>query len=289
MNDYAILVRYLPKMIGSRAIDLTSFQFVDDPKDANAQIIGLKIRNEMDYLLHNTLSTYKRKGFVIKLETPSVFLLKELDIYNELNGKNNVIKYICDFPCTFTDIIWSEPLKQPSSMCEPPGTPYHMILMEYINGNVKEFLQAGIYTGAMFNSIVKQVGLSLMEMNLNNSIHCGTINRGNLLLKTGEEPRDIIYSIGDLKETVSTEGNEVLWTDFQRGLNYGKGRDKNKKRSSKLMYALLEDAKNEISIAYALMKPWTKNEIEKQRLYDASLAVSDAETEEDLFNMILHV
>lgn len=157
--------------------------------------------------------------------------------------------------------------------------------MEYINNDLAEFLEAGNYTDAMFNSIVKQVGLSLMEININCEISHNDVNSGNILLETGQPSKNIVYSIGDLTETVSTEGNEVIWIDFERST---KVKNKNNENSEELDPSL-QSAIDDISHAYRVMSMWTKNIKEKQRLEGGMYAVIKVRTEEDLFKIILHV
>lgn len=303
--NLALPLQYLPKARGpkgGRNLNMTTFKTVCNPKDANAHIVGLKSLKppdpEVDYFVHVALAKYygngdkgiNEKELVIKLQSRRTHITNELNIYNILKGKNNIIHFICDFPCMFNKIRWSKPLTKPSSLCEESGTPYHMIIMEYINNDLADFLEANQYTENMFNSIVRQVGLSLMEIHMNYRLCHGDINRGNILLETGGEPKDIVYRIGDLTETVSTEGNEVIWIDFQHGIQMSKTEPINiNQNENGYLGSILQSTLNEISRAYDIMEIWTKNEDYKKRLTRGIDAVIDAKTSEELFNVILHI
>ena len=276
-----IYLRYLPKMRGSGRIpDLTTFKIVCNPKDANARLLGIrsfKSLADSDDFVHVALAQMGKKELTIKLQSPGRLLKRELEITKLLKGQNNIIIHICDFQCLFNDIIWMKPLTKPSSLCEEVGTPYHMIVMEYINNDLSEFLELNSYSDEMFRSIIKQIGLSLMEIHINHKISHGDINRGNILLEIGK-PKDIIYRIGDLTETVNTYGNEIIWIDFQRGTIFKVENDSD---------ILFESANDEISMTYELMSKWILNKEYKEDLLKLMNDIMNAVSIKEMFTVIL--
>lgn len=258
---------------------MSTFKIVCNPDDANATLVALrslKTPEESDDFVHVALAQLGEKELIIKLQTPGPLLKRELEISEILKGKNNIVTHICDFPCLFNDIIWMSALKKPASLCEETGTPYHMIIMEYINNDLATFLEQKVYSHEMFLSIIQQVGLSLMEIHMNTKVSQGDINRGNMLLEIGT-PKDIIYTIGDRKITVNTYGNEVVWIDFQRGSLFNKYKNKN---------ILFQSAKDDISVAYELMSKWVKNTLHKEELVKRMNETMDAESVDELFQII---
>jgi serine/threonine protein kinase len=268
-------LKYMPKMIGrGRIQNMTTFKTVCNPKDANAKLIGLKslkVPEESDDFVHVALAQMKDKELIIKLQSPGILLKRELEIHSQLKGQNNIIGFVCDFPCLFG----THPLTKPSSLCEDSGTPYHIIVMESINNNLSVFLENDSYTDEMFYSIIQQSGLSLLEIHINHGICHGDINKGNILLECGT-PKEIRYKIGDLEKTVNTLGNEIIWIDFQRGTQF-------KVKDDSIIF---QTANDEISLTYELMSKWVKNTSHKSHLIKLMNDVMKSETVEELFRII---
>ncbi len=281
MRGLSLHLRYMPKMRGSGRIpDLTTFKIVCNPKDANARLIGIKsMKNpsNSDDFVHVALAELGEKELIIKLQSSGMLLKRELDINKLLKGQNNIISYVCDFQCLFNDIIWMKPLTKPTSLCEEVGTPYHMIVMEYINDDLSKFLELDTYSDEMFHSNIKQIGLSLMEIHINHKISHGDINRGNILLEIGT-PKNIVYKIGDLIETVNTYGNEVIWIDFQRGSIFKVENDND---------ILFQSANDEISMTYELMSKWVKNKDHKEQLKKLMNDIMKKTSIKEMFRLIV--
>jgi hypothetical protein len=80
------------------------------------------------------------------------------------------------------------------------------------------------------------------------------LNRGNILLQIGE-PNQIDYIFEGFSKSVQTFGHLVVFIDFQRSSLV--------EDSDEHEYKIIQ-ASDEISLAYELMKKWTKSEVYKQ-------------------------
>jgi hypothetical protein len=129
----------------------------------------------------------------------------------------------------------------------------------------------------MLRSIIKQVGLSLMEIHINNKLSHGDVNRGNILLDVGI-PKDIVYRIGNLTETINTFGNEVIWLDFQRGSIFNVEDDNN---------ILYESARDEISMTYELISKWVQGKDNKEQLVKLMNDIMGTTSIKEMFNVII--
>ena len=246
-----IYLKYLPKQKGGRIENLTTFKKVCNSKEASTQLVGIKSLKdplESDSFIHVVLSKYKNEDLIVKIQEPGKMLTTELKIQKELANQTNVVHYICDFPCLFNS-TWKNPIEKPKTFCDTEGTEYHMIIMEYINNDLADFLEKD-HTQDNLISIVKQVGFSLLEIHMNHKIHHGDINRGNLLVDFSI-PKEIEYKVGKYSKKVNTLGYEFVLIDFQRG-NIIKTEEED---------TLFQLAIDEISLAYELMSKWSGKKI----------------------------
>lgn len=277
----SVYLRYMPKMRGSGRIPhMNTFKLVCNPKDAHAKLLGVhsfKTQADSDDFVHVALAQLGEKELIVKLQSPGMLLNRELEITKRLRGQNNIITHTCDFKCLFNDIIWMNPLTKPASLCEEAGTSYHMIIMEFINNDLSKFLELDAYSDEMLRSIIKQVGLSLMEIHINNKLSHGDVNRGNILLDVGIS-KDIVYRIGNLTETINTFGNEVIWLDFQRGSIF------NVEDDNDILY---ESARDEISMTYELISKWIQDKDDKEQLVKLMNDIMGTTSIKEMFNVII--
>lgn len=248
-----ILLQQLSKTKGGRIPNLNTFKIACTEEDAHAKLIGfksLKSPEETDDFVHVVLKMETRPTtLVAKLQEPGRLLSMELNIQKKLQYQSNIVHYICDFSCIFDSIIWKTPLRAPERFCVEKGTLYHMILMEYIPWDLANFLETQHYDETILQSLVQQVGLSLLEIHINHGISHNDIHRGNVLLDI-DTPKDIVYTIGDFTKKVPTHGHEVVWIDFQRG-NILEDVDTG---------TMCQLASDEVSLAFELMSKWVKPE-----------------------------
>lgn len=251
---YNILLQHLPKSKGGRIPNLTTFKIACTQEDTHAKLVGLKSLKspeETDDFVHVVLTKLETNPtpLVAKLQEPGRLLSMELNIQKKLQHQNNVIRYICEFSCRFDSVIWKTPLRAPERMCVEKGTLYHMILMEHIPMDLANFLETHQYDAAILQSLIVQVGLSLMEIHIRHGIRHNAIHRGNVLLDI-DTPKEIVYTIGEFSRTVPTYGYEVVWIDFQRGniLDIEDGG------------TMCQLASDEVSLALELMRKWVKPE-----------------------------
>jgi len=268
----------MPKMRGGRNTDVTSFRTVCNKEAAHLQLQGirtLKSPTDSDDFVHVALSAIGDKEVIVKLQDSGPPLQRELDIQKLLSAHPNVITYICHFPCVFDSILWGKALEAPTSVCNREGTEYHMIIMEYINNDISTFLERDICTNEILLSIIRQIGLALLEFHINYGISHNDINRGNLLLQC-ETSRDILYKIGSLETTVNTCGYTCIYIDFQRGTLLHK-------EDPEIFLVLAID---EITLAYYLMSKWTTNAEHKAVLNRYMNSIMAANTLEEVWNCI---
>lgn len=267
------------KQRGGRNTTNATFKTICNPRDASAKLIGLhsiKTPEEGDDYIHVVKSTFQNKELVVKMQEPGRMVSMELNIHNKIKLCNNVIKYICDFECLFDNLIWNNPLETPQYFCNNDGEPMHIIVMEYINNDVAEFLSSEVYDDAILSSIVKQAGLALLDFHINHGVCHNGINRGNILLKIDpNNSRHLTYTIKDNIAHINTHGHEVVYIDFQRGSLIDERNNANN---------VLQQAIDEISLLYELMSKWAKPH--KVLLKTLMNSVINAESLNELFHII---
>ena len=275
-----LYLKYLPKQRGGRLEDLSTFKTVCNPKDAHARLQGIETLKSPDdsdsyvQVIKSIITDHRDTPFIVKIQPPGLQFQKEIRAQELLQGQNNVVRFICHFSCPFNLVEWSSPVKTPRAFCNPEdGKGLNIILMEYISHDLANFLEEGEYGPDILESIIKQVGFSLMEIHFNRGISHNDVNRGNILLDI-DKPKTIEYKIGALKASIDTLGHECVWLDFERSTNLP-----NKKNKTAIIFAV-----NEISLAYYYMSLWSKQF--KKVIEDLSTAVSDAKTIRSIFHLI---
>lgn len=260
-----VYLQYLKKQKGGRIPNLTSFQTVCSPEKAHASLIGLKsIKSpyESDDFIQVVLSKTKESEspLIVKIQEPGKFLTNELNVQKILKDQNNVIKYICDFPCLFNKVVWNNKIEKPTTFCDESGELMHVIVMEYINNDLAKLFETTEIPNNIFKSIVKQVGFSILEIHLNHFISHNDMNRGNLLIDI-DSPKELTYKIGDFTKTINTFGYEFILIDFQRAniLSIDSSNNSSNNNMFGESNILFQLANDEISLAFELMSKWIKN------------------------------
>jgi len=277
MKSYLFL-QYIKKQRGGRNINAT-FKTVCSPEGASAKLLGLrsiKTPEESDNFVHVVKSQYRNDELVVKVQEPGHMLSMELKIHNVLKDCNNVIRYLCDFECLFDNLIWNKQITVPRYFCDNKGEKMHVIIMEYINTDVAEFLEYEKYNKPVLKSIVKQAGLALLYFHLECGICHNDINRGNILLKKNTIPSTLKYSIQGYTTDVDTLGHEVIYIDFQRGNMLGIEGD-----DCDLSFQL---AKDEISLLYELMSKWAN-----QNKLELKILMTNIMNSESIKELIDHI
>lgn len=296
-----IYVKYLKKQKGGRLHDITTtFQSICTPEDASAKIRviqTLKSPEEGDDFIHVLKSAVDNQDVVIKIQDPGYALNAELMIHNHLRGCNNIIRYICDFRCLL-DISWKKPIEMPRCLCDSTGEPKHIIVMEYINSDLAQFLGQDTIDNELFCSVVKQAGFALLDFHINKSVWHNDINRGNILLHIDNDVKNLIYTICGRDIVVNTLGHEVIYIDFQRGHIVGDiDNDSNTNEyvitnnnniiaDSKIMKINTRGARDEISHLFQLMSRWTTHDVYKARLEGLMWAIMKCKTCEEMLSCI---
>lgn len=244
-----IYLKFLGKRGGSRIENMTTLQSVCSPEGAHAKLVAkhsVKPPHEADDFIHVIQSAVGTKDVIVKVQEPGRMLDMELKIQRKINHLPNIVKYICDFSCKFDQIVWMKPIHKPRTLCDAEGIPLHIIVMEYINNTLDGFLESETCTDTILNSIVKQVGFTLLDIHINYGISHNDLNRGNILLNVGN-PETITYTFGDIIRSVNTEGHLVVLIDFQRSSFVDE--------SDEFNYRVVQ-AGDEISLVYELLKKW---------------------------------
>lgn len=261
-----IHLRLLSKKGGSRNESLTTFKAVCSPETAHAKLFpiqSIKTPDEADEFIHVIQSLVDNKDVIVKVQEPGRMLTMELSIQTLLSSHPNVVRYVCDFECTFNQLLWRQPMYTPRTFCDNEGSPLHILVMEYINNSLDTFLESANYTNNALRSIVKQIGFALLDIHVHYGISHNDLNRGNILLHVGS-PDILTYTFNDDVKRVDTEGYLVVLIDFQRSSLV----DETDEREYRVIQAA-----DEISLAYELMKKWTRNEEHKLKLYSIMMDV----------------
>jgi hypothetical protein len=288
-----LYLKYLKKQKGGRIPNLTSFQTVCSAERAHASLIGLKSiksPDESDDFIQVVLSKMKENNIplIVKIQEPGKFLTNELNVQKILKEQNNVIRYICDFPCLFNKLIWNSKIEKPTTFCDESGDSMHIIVMEYINNDLANLFETKDLSDDIFKSIIKQVGFSLLEIHMNHHISHNDMNRGNLLIDI-DKPKELTYIIGEISKTINTLGYEFILIDFQRAniisIDSSNNNDMNIMNDSSINI-LFQLTNDEISLAFELMSKWIKNGKQKEILKSLVQSVIESETITDLIHVI---
>jgi serine/threonine protein kinase len=290
-----LYLKYLKKQRGGKIPNLTTFQTVCSPESAHANLIALKsIKSpeESDDFIQVVLSKMKSSDqpLIVKIQEPGKFLTNELKIQKLLKDQNNVIQYICDFPCLFNKMKWNSKIEKPTSFCDDSGESMHIIVMEYINNDLANLFETIDLPEEVFKSIIKQVGFSLLEIHLNHNIAHNDLNRGNLLVNIGT-PKDITYIIDDFSTTINTFGYEFILIDFQRGNIISVDSSNNNNlisfnNSSSSSNILFQLALDEISLAFELVSKWIKTNERKIFLRSLVESIMNCKSLPELISII---
>jgi serine/threonine protein kinase len=256
-----------------------TFKSVCSPEEAHAKLLGvnsLKTPEEADEFIHVIKSVVGDKSVIVKVQEYGRMLVMELNIQKRLATHPNIVRYICDFECKFNPIVWTKPLEKPRTFCDAEGVKMHLIIMEYINNALDTFLETSDVTGEVLTSLVKQVGFALLDIHLNYGISHNDLNRGNILLQIGE-PESIEYVFEDVRKSVQTFGHLVVFIDFQRSSLV--------EESDEYEYKIIQAA-DEISLAFELMKKWTKSPVYKTALHSLMMDIMNTSTLDELIETI---
>lgn len=296
---YRFHVHYLNKQKGGRLHDIATFRSACSPEGASAQlrvIQTLKSPEEGDDYIHVLKSAMNGQDLVVKIQEPGQMLNAELTVHSHLMGCNNIIRYVCDFSCLL-DITWNKPLEAPRFLCDLHGVPRHIIIMEYINNDLANFLGGEHEIGnELFGSLVQQAGFAMLDFHINKHVCHGDINRGNILLHIDKDTKNLSYTICGRTNCVNTLGHEVIYIDFQRGHIV----DDSETNSNSNMYSNTisisnsnatnkinkSAARDELSLLLQLMSKWTRNTEYTRQLHDAMRTIMVSKTVEDMLDCI---
>ena len=292
---HRINVRYLKKQRGGRLHEISTFRTACSPDSTSTQLRIVRTlkspEDDIDYI-HVLKSAMNRQDLVVKIQDSGQMLSAELTIHNHLLGCNNIIRYVCDFGCLL-DITWNKPSEKPRFLCDTDGAPRHIIVMEYINNNLAQFLGGEHDIGnELFGSLVQQAGFALLDFHINKHVcHCD-INRGNILLQIDEDVKELTYTICGRTNRVNTLGHEVIYIDFQRGhilddqVANSNSNSNISVRGDKVTKINRIAARDELSLLFELMSKWTRNDDYKQRLQDAMRSIMASKREEDMLECV---
>lgn len=296
-----VYLHHLHKTKGGRIENMTSFKPVCSAEGAHAKLIGvksLKTPDEADEFIHVIKSAMDDKELVVKVQEPGHMLSMELTIHKLLQGCNNIINYICDFECLFDNVIWNKPINTPRYFCDTSGDKLHLIVMEYINNDLAEYLGANEIDKIIFDSIVKQSGFAMLNFHINYNVCHNDINRGNILLDIGDA-KELTYTINNNTVTIDTHGYEIVYIDFQRGNiievnDYNIGNTVYNTNNNFNIYnanissanVLFQFARDELALLYELLSKWTKNKEYKILLQKLMNNIMECETTDTLFELI---
>ena len=271
-------LQYMPKQRGGRHYNLTTFKTLCSPEGAHGKLMAmksLKMPDDADDYVHVLQSKMKDTELVVKVQEKGKMLSRELEVQERLAGQPNIVQFVCSFECNFDRIVWNKPVDVPRTFCDNTGDPLTLIIMEYINSDLSEFLETGGYSKDVLASILKQAGLCLFNNNVNFGISHNDLNRGNLLLDIGE-PKEITYTYGAKETKVNTHGYEFILVDFQRSSFLGANRAKER----------FEYAVDEISLLYDVVSRWIKDTEIKASVKMLMEQVMAAKSKAALFKML---
>ena len=279
---------------------MSTFKPICSAEGAHAKLVALKslkTPDEGDEFIHVIKSAMDDKELVVKVQEPGRMLNMELTIHKLLQGVNNIINYICDYECLFDNLIWHKALNSPRTFCDTSGDKLHLIVMEYINNDLAEYMGTTEINTTILNSIVKQGGFAMLNFHINYNVCHNDINRGNILLDIGEA-KELTYTINTNTVSVNTYGYEIIYIDFQRGNiidvinNYNNNfvnnfqnniSVKSSKSTNDISFQL---ARDEIALLYELMSKWTNNKVYKVELQQLMNDVMLCDSTDNLFIII---
>lgn len=224
MNDRYIALSKVPKSVGGRMENVETYiAFCDGMKDTRPDgwLVAkksIKTPESDDIFGHVVLAVMNGKRIIVKVfEEISPMLKPELAIMKLLSNKkqNNVIQYICDFSCHDSKIKWNKEIENNSHFCVGNDA-LHFILMEYIkDGDIYSHLASPKLTSDQMKSVIKQVGLCLLQLGLNHNITHGDIHHGNILIQRRQGVQ-LTYKFKNKSIDVYTHGIEPVFIDFGR-------------------------------------------------------------------------
>jgi serine/threonine protein kinase len=261
--------------------NLTTFKVLCSSEGAHGKLIGektLKSPEDSDDYVHVIKSKMDETELIVKVQEKGRLLNRELEIQDILQNQNNVIKFVCSFECNFDRLVWDKPLEAPRTFCDKTGDTLTLVIMEYINNDLADFLESGDYTDTIIISILKQIGLALFEIHFNYGISHNDLNRGNILLDINT-PKTISYKSGALNADVETYGHEVVLIDFQRSTI-----SKTKNPRDTLQYAI-----DEISLAYDIISRWAKTTDLREYIQSVMNNVMNITTKRGLFTLLTSI
>lgn len=289
-KQYEMYLNYLKKQKGGRLEYINTFRSACSPEDASTKIKVIKTiksPEEGDDYIHVLKSDH---DVIVKIQEPGPLVISELKIHNHLLGSNNVINYICEFTCLL-DISWNKPIENPCYLCDNNGEVKHILVMEYINNDLANFLQTNDYDNKVFESLVKQAGFALLDFHLNKGVCHNDINRGNILLQIDNTVKELTYKFYMKDHVVNTYGYEVIYIDFQRGYILGNDNNNNNSDTNNLLYptnkfrpSRFSTARDELTTLYHLMSIWTPRH--STRLKELTNAVFNSKNEDELVGCI---
>ena len=274
-------LEYLPKQRGGRHYNLTTFKTLCSPEGAHGKLLAtksLKAPDDADDYVHIIQSKMKNDDLIVKVQEKGRMLSKELKVQEILNGQPNIVSYICSFECNFDRLVWNKPIDIPRTFCDNTGDPLTLIIMEYINNDLAEFLEKGEYTKEILTSILRQGGLCLFNNHINFGISHNDLNRGNILLDI-DKPKDITYKYGTIETKVNTLGYELIFVDFQRSSFLAAN-------SVKLRF---EYAVDKIGLLYDVISRWIKDPEIKEKLKILIERVTAMKSKKSLFTFLSNI
>jgi len=224
MPPAKIQLIYLPKQYGGR-INAHTFRAICTAKphgDTSGWLIAKKrLETEGDH--RNDMITSIIKAYmgevpvIVKIQEPGRAYEKETKVMRLLSENNipNTIQHICDFTCKDDIIKWKEPFTVPKPFCRGDGIDdIHIIVMEYIQHNLRDELQKRILPQPVIKNIIKQLMFLVLQLWYQFKMTHGDLYDGNFLLDIGE-PKINTYTIGTHIKHINTLGYEPILIDFQ--------------------------------------------------------------------------
>lgn len=195
---------------------------------------SIKTPESDDIFGHVALLIMNNEQCVVKVyEETSPMLKPELSILKMLTERkqHNVVQFICDFSCNDTKLKWNKELRNDAIFCSGDDA-LHFILLEYIeDGDIHHHLGSTELTFDEMKSVLKQVGLCLLQLTLNYNINHGDIHHGNILVQRNI-PEKRTYNIKNQSVTIDTYGIEPIFIDFGRAHKSFSGNSSTRKRSN---------------------------------------------------------
>lgn len=276
-----LLLKHLKKHKGGRLESINTFRaFCETNKHIkpDAWLVAeqsLKLPESEDAFGHVFTSLLKAQRVIVKVaETSSPMLKSELAILKLLNYNNicNIIHYICDFSCKETKVKWVNNV-QSTPICDEDGNDdLHFLVLEYADeGNLFQFFSKNSLNDVELMSVVKQVGMCLLQLKYNYGISHGDIHSGNVLIERGKSQVNK-YTIKGRTHSVVTHGIEPIFIDFGRAT---KSNTSSRSRSSSSIGFDIDSINwelQEIIFVYDILKTFVKG---NNKQYEKMIAIID--------------